>query len=39
VIRRFPYCVFYEIRESHVEIVAVAHAKREQGYWMLRKAR
>jgi plasmid stabilization system protein ParE len=28
VIRRFPYCVFYEIRESHVEIVAVAHAKR-----------
>jgi toxin ParE1/3/4 len=37
VIRRFPYSIFYEIRPDHIEIVAVAHAKREPGYWITRK--
>ena len=33
---RFPYAlVFMELRD-HVRIIAVAHAKREPGYWLTR---
>jgi len=31
--RRFPYSVVYEIRESDVLIIAVAHFSREPVYW------
>ena len=33
VLDRFPYLVFFEIRAEEIEVVAVAHAKREPGYW------
>lgn len=34
VLTRFPYLVFYEVRPDAVEVVAVAHASREPGYWV-----
>lgn len=36
VLRRFPYIVFYEVRGTTIEVVAVAHARREPGYWRSR---
>jgi len=36
VLRRFPYVVFYQVRGKTMEIVAVAHARREPGYWRSR---
>ncbi len=36
VVRRFPYLVFFEVRGETVEVVAVAHASREPGYWRAR---
>ena len=33
ILERFPYSVVYTIEPTHVEIVAVAHAKRKPGYW------
>ena len=34
--RRFPYAVFYEVREDRILIWAVAHTSREPGYWKRR---
>ena len=31
--RRFPYGVVYQILESELLIVAIAHLHREPGYW------
>lgn len=36
VLRRFPYLLVYELRADGVEVVAVAHARREPGYWISR---
>ena len=36
VVRRFPYAVFFEIRDDHIEGVAIAHCSREPGYWRTR---
>jgi plasmid stabilization system protein ParE len=36
VLDRFPYLLFYEVRGPTIEFVAVAHAKREPGYWTRR---
>jgi len=36
VLRRFPYLLFYEIRDDVVEFVAVAHTRRRPGYWLSR---
>lgn len=33
ILDRFPYLVFFEIRGTEIEVVAVAHAKQEPGYW------
>jgi toxin ParE1/3/4 len=33
LLRVFPYSVLYSIEEDSVLIIAVAHAKREPGYW------
>lgn len=30
---RFPYLLFYGVRGDTIEVVAIAHAKREPGYW------
>jgi plasmid stabilization system protein ParE len=32
-VRVFPYCVLYTIERDYVLIIAVAHVKREPGYW------
>lgn len=37
--KRFPYVLFYEIRGHSVEFVAVAHTRREPGYWLGRVTR
>jgi plasmid stabilization system protein ParE len=34
--RRFPYGVVYQIRSDFILIVAVAHLRREPGYWAAR---
>lgn len=35
---RFPYVIYYEIRDPHsVLIYAVAHARRRPGYWRRRQ--
>jgi hypothetical protein len=31
--RRFPYGIVYQILESEILVVAVAHLHREPGYW------
>jgi toxin ParE1/3/4 len=36
LLRRFPFFVVYRLRGNHVEIVAVAHARRRPGYWRAR---
>lgn len=39
VLQRFPYLLFYELRPDAIEFVAVAHARREPGYWLDRTQR
>jgi plasmid stabilization system protein ParE len=34
VLQRFPYLLFYELRLDCIEFVAVAHVRREPGYWL-----
>jgi plasmid stabilization system protein ParE len=36
LIRRFPYAVFYEVREATVTIYAVFHTSRDPGKWRRR---
>ena len=36
VVHRFPYVVFFHVRDSGLEVVAIAHARRRPGYWLLR---
>ena len=36
--RRFPYVIYYECLPERVRVVAIAHERRRQGYWMRRKA-
>lgn len=33
-LRRFPYCVFYVIREQYVQVLAIGHFRQRPGYWM-----
>ena len=33
LLKRFPYVVVYRRLELQIEIVAVAHTRREPGYW------
>jgi plasmid stabilization system protein ParE len=36
ILRHFPYTVFYEIGGQTVTVLAVAHQRREPGYWRVR---
>lgn len=36
VLNRFPFSVFYTIREGVVVVLAVAHQRRRPGYWLNR---
>lgn len=33
LVRVFPYSVLYTIESDYILIIAVAHGKREPGYW------
>ena len=33
VVHRFPYSVHYEVVEQTVTVLAVAHHRRQPGYW------
>jgi plasmid stabilization system protein ParE len=36
-VKRFPYLLYYEIRDPHpVWVYAVAHVRRRPGYWLRR---
>jgi plasmid stabilization system protein ParE len=35
-LKRFPYVVFYRFADDEVFVVAIAHTKRQPGYWMKR---
>ncbi len=37
LVRRFPYSVFYRIREDHIRILAIGHQKRRPFYWRGRR--
>jgi toxin ParE1/3/4 len=36
IVRRFPYAIYYQEGRDDILIVAVAHAKRQEGYWRKR---
>jgi plasmid stabilization system protein ParE len=36
ILRHFPYTVFYELDGQTVTVLAVAHQRREPGYWRVR---
>ena len=33
LLRRFPFFVVYRVHRGHVQVVAVAHARRRPHYW------
>lgn len=37
LVRRFPYCVFYRVREDHIRVLAIGHQKRRPFYWRGRR--
>jgi toxin ParE1/3/4 len=36
LLRRFPFFVVYRVFSEHVQVVAVAHARRRPQYWLQR---
>lgn len=36
LLRRFPFFVVYRVYGGHIQVVAVAHARRRPGYWVQR---
>ena len=36
VMRRFPFVVVFELRQSEVRVLALAHGSRRPGYWLAR---
>ncbi len=34
LVRRFPFAVLYEIDTDSILVIAVAHQRREPGYWV-----
>lgn len=32
-LKRFPFRIVYRVIENHVLVVAIAHSKRNPGYW------
>jgi plasmid stabilization system protein ParE len=33
LMQRFPFAVYYEVADSRIRIVAIAHQRRLPGYW------
>jgi plasmid stabilization system protein ParE len=38
LLHRFPYTVHYEVVKNMVTVLAVAHQRRQPGYWRARQA-
>jgi len=38
LLKRFPFVIVYRLKESRIEIMAVAHGRRRPGYWSTRLA-
>jgi len=38
-LRRFPYSIVYRLRQSELEVFAIAHQSRKPGYWRARTKR
>jgi hypothetical protein len=36
MLRRFPYCLYYQVHEKTVEVIGVFHAKRDPAAWQAR---
>jgi toxin ParE1/3/4 len=36
LLKRFPYAIIYMISEDRIQTIAVAHCKRNPGYWKKR---
>jgi toxin ParE1/3/4 len=36
-LRRFPYVVLYLVTERELRVLAIAHARRQPGYWLSRR--
>jgi toxin ParE1/3/4 len=39
LVRRFPYVVFYSESAQLIRVMAVAHGRRQPGYWRRRSSR
>jgi plasmid stabilization system protein ParE len=37
VVRRFPFAVFFEDKESEIRIIGIFHSRRDPDYWKSRK--
>ncbi|MGH2583431.1 MAG: type II toxin-antitoxin system RelE/ParE family toxin [Dehalococcoidia bacterium] len=37
LLQRFPYVIFYTELEDAIWIVAIAHGRRQPGYWLRRR--
>jgi len=37
-IGRFPYRIYYRVRDEEIVIIAIAHRRRKQGFWRGRLA-
>ena len=35
-VARFPYRIYYRVRENELLIIAIAHRRRQPGYWQAR---
>jgi len=35
-LKRFPYLIVFREMDSEIQIIAVAHGRRRQGYWKRR---
>jgi plasmid stabilization system protein ParE len=36
IVKRFPYAIYYEIRENELLVLAIFHSKRDPQQWRLR---
>lgn len=39
LMRRFPYLIVYRIVSHAIQVIAVAHVRRQPGYWKTRSIR
>jgi plasmid stabilization system protein ParE len=37
LVSRFPYCVYYRVKQDHVVVIAVFHTSRDPSVWQGRK--